>query len=157
MKSDEIFAKHEKSKEIVSGLIKALHEKAAYHHLDGAAIVMGFQTDQIGYIDVGISDVIPIDEENGTDVLRGQAVIDYCKCCLKEIANGAEHFDPIDFDGRGTMVGCAVLKIEDQTFVVVVATDSSRCGIDHLLHLGNLFCPYRAWYGTYDCVICNYD
>lgn len=156
MMRDELL-KYEKSGEIVKGLVEALHKKSSQYGVDGAAIVLGFQTDQIGCIDVDISDVIPVNEYGETGASKAQAVIDYCKCCLKEIANGAEYFDPINFDGRGTMVGCAVLKIEDQTFMVVVATGSSRCGIDNLLLLGNLFCPYRAWYGTYDCVVCNYD
>ncbi len=155
MMCDELL-KYNKSGEIVKGLVEALHKKSSHYGVGGAAIVLGFQTDQIDYIDVDISDVIPVNEHDGTDVSKAQAVIDYCKCCLKEIADGADHFEPIDYDGYGTETGCAVLRIEDITFMVAVATDTGEYGVNCLLRLGDLYCPYRAWYGVYDCTICTY-
>ena len=156
--SDVDFTRYEKTKEIVDGLIDALRKKASYNSVNGAAIVMGFEKTQLQIEKAGVGDVIAIDEEEGATLEQADAVVSYCNCCLKEMAEkGVDHFDAIKYDGRDKSAGCAVLDIEGVIFMVAVVTTASTYTTERILRLGDLFCPFQVWYGTYDCMVCRYD
>ena len=155
--SDENVKRYEKSKEVVDGLINALRVKAASHQLNGAAIVMGFEKSQLDIERAGLVDVIAIDEEEGTSLDMVQIVVDYCNSCLRAMRDsGAEHFGAEKYD-KGISVGCAVLNIEDMLFMVVVASNASTLVVEKVLRLGDVCCPFRIWYRTYDCMVCYPD
>ena len=126
--------------------------------MNGAAIVMGFEKAQLQIERAGIVDVIAIDEYEGTTLELADAVVSYCNDCLKEMAErDADHFDVIRYDGRDKSAGCAVLDIEGVMFVVAVVTTASTYATERILRLGDLFCPFQVWYGSYDCMVCRYD
>ena len=156
MKNDENFKTYEKMKQIVDGLIDAVRSKAAFRGVKGAAVVMGFTEGQLPYEKAGIHDIIAIDEYEGISCEMADAVICHCNNCLKEMAeNGAEHFETTDYDGAGTSAGFAALNIEGTIFVVAVLIPASIEITDQVLHMGDVFCPYKVWFGHYDCVACN--
>ena len=156
MKNDVDFKTYEKMKLIVDGLIDAVRSKAAFRGVKGAAVVMGFTEAQLPYEKAGVHDIVAINEDDGISFEEGDAVIRYCNSCLREMAeNGKEHFETTDYDGAGTSAGFAVLNIEGTIFVVAVVIPASAEITDQVLHLGDVFCPYKVWFGHYDCMVCS--
>ena len=155
-KNDVDFTTYEKMKQVVDGLIDALRSKAAFRGVGGAAVVMGFTESQLPYEKAGIHDIIAIDEEGGITLEQADQVVRFCNHCLKEMSeNGKEHFETTDYDGMGTSAGCAVLNIEGTIFVVAVLIPASVEITNQVLHLGDVFCPYKVWFGEYDCMACS--
>lgn len=155
--SDENVKRYEKSKEVVDGLINALRIKASARKMNGAAIVMGFEKSQLDIERAGLVDVIAIDEEEGATLDMVQVVVDYCNGCLRAMRDtGAEHFGAEQYD-KNVAVGCAVLNIEDMLFMVVVASNAPTLAVENVLRLGDVCCPFRIWYRTYDCMVCFPD
>ena len=156
MRNDVDFKTYEKMKQVVDGLIDALRSKAAFRDVRGAAVVMGFTETQLPYEKAGIHDIIAINEDDGISIEEADVVIRFCNHCLKEMAeNGKEHFETTDYDGKGTSAGCAVLNIEGTIFVVAVLIPASVEITDQVLHLGDVFCPYKVWFGHDDCMVCS--
>jgi len=156
--SDENIKRYEKSKEVVDGLIKALRLKAGNLKMNGAAIVMGFEESQLEIERAGLIDAITIDEEEGTSLEMVQVVVDYCNACLRAMREaGVEHFDVEKYDNNEVSVGCAVLNIDDMVFMVVVASKATPFIVEKALRLGDVCCPFRIWYNSYDCMVCYPD